>query len=235
VSDRPYVLLSCGMSIDGYVDDTTGDRLLLSNEADFDRVDAVRAGCDAILVGAATIRRDDPRLLVREPERVRRRLAGGLPASPVKVTLTERADLDPHAQFFTCGCGDKLVYCATSGLARARDRLGEVATVLDGGHRVDVRAVLDDLRTRGVRRLMVEGGGSVHTQFLQAGVADELQLVIAPFFVGDSRAQRFVGEGCFPWDAGNRATLAEVRQIDDVVLLRYALSPRFCPDPSEEC
>jgi 5-amino-6-(5-phosphoribosylamino)uracil reductase len=110
-----------------------------------------------------------------------------------------------------------------------------VATVLDGGHRVDVRAVLDDLRTRGVRRLMVEGGGSVHTQFLQAGVADELQLVVAPFFVGDSRAGRFVGEGCFPWDAGNRATLAEVRQIDDVVLLRYALSPRFCPDPIEEC
>ncbi len=110
-----------------------------------------------------------------------------------------------------------------------------MATVLDGGHRVDVRAVLDDLRTRGVRRLMVEGGGSVHTQFLQAGVADELQLVVAPFFVGDSRARRFVGEGCFPWDAGNRATLAEVRQIDDVVLLRYALSPRFCPDPPEEC
>jgi len=235
MTEHPYTLLSCSISMDGYLDDAREQRLVLSNDADLDRVDGVRAGCDAILVGAATIRRDDPRLLVREPERVRRRLAGGLPASPVKVTLTERADLDPHAQFFTCGCGDKLVYCATAGLTRARDRLGEVATVLDGGHRVDVRTVLDDLRTRGVRRLMVEGGGSVHTQFLQAGVADELQLVIAPFFVGDSRAQRFVGEGCFPWDADNRATLAEVRQIDDVVLLRYALSPRFCPDPSEEC
>jgi 5-amino-6-(5-phosphoribosylamino)uracil reductase len=45
--------------------------------------------------------------------------------------------------------------------------------------------------------------------------------------VGDSRARRFVGDGEFPWNADRRATLAEVRQIDDVVLLRYALSPRF--------
>ena len=47
----------------------TDERLLLSNDADFDRVDAVRAGCDAILVGAATVRNDNPRLLVRAPAR----------------------------------------------------------------------------------------------------------------------------------------------------------------------
>ena len=62
MADRPYTLLSCGMSLDGYLDDATDQRLLLSNEADFDRVDEVRAGCDAILVGAATVRNDNPRL-----------------------------------------------------------------------------------------------------------------------------------------------------------------------------
>ena len=65
MSDRPYVLLSCAMSIDGYIDDASNTRLLMSNDADFDRVDEVRAGCDAILVGANTIRRDNPRLMVR--------------------------------------------------------------------------------------------------------------------------------------------------------------------------
>jgi 5-amino-6-(5-phosphoribosylamino)uracil reductase len=74
---------------------------------------------------------------------------------------------------------------------------------------------------------MVEGGGKVHTQFLTDNLADELQLVVAPFFVGDSRAPRFVRDGSFPWNPDRRATLAEVRQIGDVVLLRYALSPRF--------
>jgi 5-amino-6-(5-phosphoribosylamino)uracil reductase len=77
---------------------------------------------------------------------------------------------------------------------------------------------------------MVEWGGTVHTQFLTAGLADELQLVVAPLFVGDSRARRFVGDGRFPWNADRRATLADVRQIGDVVLLRYALSGRFCAE-----
>ena len=80
---------------------------------------------------------------------------------------------------------------------------------------------------RGVRRLMVEGGCTMHTQFLTSALVDELQLVVAPLFVGDSRAPRFVGDGDFPWGPQRRAVLAEVRQIGDVVLLRYAMSDRF--------
>jgi 5-amino-6-(5-phosphoribosylamino)uracil reductase len=105
-----------------------------------------------------------------------------------------------------------------------------VATIVDGGRRVRMRRLCEDLGDRGVGRLMVEGGGIVHTQFLSDDLVDELQLVVAPFFVGDSGAPRFVSDGQFPWNAGRRATLAEVRQIGDVVLLRYALSPRFVDD-----
>jgi 5-amino-6-(5-phosphoribosylamino)uracil reductase len=224
---RPYTLLSCGMSIDGYLDDAGSERLLLSNEADFDRVDEVRASCDAILVGAATIRSDDPRLLVRSPERRAARVARGDAPTPLKVTITGRGDLDPAARFFAVGDVEKLVYCATAALPATRHRLGAVATVTDGGQPVDVAVVSADLARRGVRRLMVEGGGTMHTQFLTSGLVDELQLVVAPFFVGDSRAPRFVGDGKFPWGPGNRAALPEIRQIGDVVLLRYALSDRF--------
>jgi 5-amino-6-(5-phosphoribosylamino)uracil reductase len=230
VADRPYTLLSCGMSIDGYLDSATDERLLLSNEADLDRVDAVRASCDAILVGAATVRNDNPRLLVRSRARRDERVARGLPPSPTKVTVTCRAKLDPCANFFATGETDNLVYCASETVTEARDRLESVATVVDGGQTVSMRRVSEDLYTRGVRRLMVEGGGTMHTQFLTDDLADELHLVIAPFFVGDSLAQRFVGEGRFPWNQNRRATLAEVRAIDDVVLLRYALSTRFRMD-----
>jgi 5-amino-6-(5-phosphoribosylamino)uracil reductase len=215
------------MSIDGYLDDTADERLMLSNDADFDRVDAVRAGCDAILVGATTIRADNPRLLVRSADRRADRVARGLAPSPLKVTVTSRCDLDPEAKFFTAGDVDKLVYCASPALDRAKTKLGEVAVVVDGGDPVDLRTVLADLSARGVSRLMVEGGGTMHTQFLTAGLVDELQLVVAPFFVGDSAAPRFVGDGAFPWGPRHRAELAEVRQIGDVVLLRYKLSDRF--------
>lgn len=227
MADRPYTLLSCSMSLDGYVAGATSQRLLLSNDADFDRVDEVRAGCDAILVGAATVRKDNPRLLVRDDARRRRRVASGLPDTPAKVTVTAGGRLDPAAAFFTTGDCEKLVYCAADAAPAARTRLGEVATVLDAGDPVRMRRVAEDLHRRGVRRLMVEGGGTVHTQFLTDGLADELQLVVAPFFVGDSRARRFVGDGRFPWCADHRATLVETRSIGDVVLLRYALSDRF--------
>ena len=187
----------------------------------------MRAGCDAILVGAGTIRQDDPRLLVRSADRRAERTARGVAPTPVKVTVTSSCDLDPQARFFAVGDVDKLVYCATPTMGAARARLGAVATVIDGGNPVDVRLVAADLAARGIGRLMVEGGGTMHTQFLTAGLADELHLVVAPFFVGDSRAPRFVGDGDFPWGPQRRATLAEVRQIGDVVLLRYALSDRF--------
>jgi 5-amino-6-(5-phosphoribosylamino)uracil reductase len=228
--DRPYTLLSCGMSIDGYLGSASPRRLELSNDADFDRVDGVRASCDAILVGAATVRNDNPRLLVRSQRRREARRARGLPPSPIKVTVTRRAALDPQADFFTTGDAEKLVYCVSPRVVDARSRLGTVATVVDGGEHVNMRNLSQDLGDRGVERLMVEGGGNVHTQFLTDNLVDELQLVVAPFFVGDSRAPRFVRDGRFPWNPGRRATLAEVRQIGDVVLLRYALSPRFQTD-----
>ncbi|MGH3922250.1 MAG: RibD family protein, partial [Pseudonocardiaceae bacterium] len=81
--------------------------------------------------------------------------------------------------------------------------------------------VLDDLGTRKVERLMVEGGGRVYTQFLSTGLVDELHLVIAPFFVGDRDAPRFVHPGRFPQNPEHPMTLAQTRQIGDLVLLRY--------------
>jgi len=227
MGERPYTILSCGISLDGYLDAATPERLVLSNEEDLRRVDSVRAESDAILVGAATVRHDNPRLLVRTAALREQRRRRGLGDSPMKVTLTEGGCLDPGNNFFTTGDSEKLVYCASRSVARVRSRLAGVATVVDAGESVDPADLAGDLHTRGVRRLMVEGGGRIHTQFLTRDLADELHLVVAPFFVGDPLAHRFVGTGAFPWNPGHRAHLAETRQIGDVVLLRYALSHRF--------
>ena len=97
--------------------------------------------------------------------------------------------------------------------------------MIDAGARPTPRAVLADLAGRRVGRLMVEGGASILDQFLAAGLADELQLAIAPFFVGDPAAPRFAGPARYPHDARNRMTLAEVQRLGDVVLLRYLLGP----------
>lgn len=226
MSEHPYVLLSCAASVDGYIDDATDERLLLSNDEDFDRVDEVRAGCDAILVGANTIRQDNPRLLVRSETRRAERISRGQSESPIKVTLTGCGNLNPDAKFFTAGDVDKIVYAASPVVGKSRERLGGAAIVVNAGEPLDLRRVVADLAARGVRRLLVEGGGTVHTQFLTAGLADEVHLVIAPFFVGDPAAPRFVGPGRFLHDHSNRMTLAETRQIGDVILARYLLGSR---------
>lgn len=223
---RPYTILSCCVSLDGYLDAGSDQRLLLSNAVDFDRVDELRASSDAIFVGAATVRNDNPRLLVRSAERIARRRAAGLAEQPIKVTVTNRAKLAPEAHFFTAGSGPKLVYCASDTLAMAEEQLGALATVVDGGRPVELARVSADLNRRGVRRLMVEGGGEVHTQFITENLADELHLVVAPVFVGNQQATRFVSPGSFPFTGAERARLVETRPIGDVVLLRYALSNR---------
>lgn len=204
MADRPYVVVSCCVSLDGYLDDASGSRLVLSSPEDLARVDTLRAGCDAILVGAGTVRRDNPRLVPSGH-------------TPLKVTVTRTGDLDPGAAFFTTGDGPKLVY----GPAALRERLGERAEVVE---MTDLSDVCADLAARGIGRLLVEGGRFVLTQFLTGGAVDELQLAVAPVFVGDSRAPRFVGDGRFPWTAPTRARLLSASTWGDTAVLRYRLT-----------
>ncbi|MFC4244344.1 RibD family protein [Gryllotalpicola reticulitermitis] len=222
----PYVTVSCAMSIDGYLDRADGDRLVLSNPADLDRVDELRGQHDAIMVGASTIRRDDSSLLVKSADRRSRRIARGLSYSPAKVTVTSSGRLPRDAAFFTTGAVDRLVYCPAARVAELAGALGECAVVVGLGTEVTMRGLLEDLAARGIHRLMVEGGGTVLTQFLADGLVDELQLVIAPLFLGDEGDARIVSRARFPWTAAHRATVSETRQIGDVVLVRYALSDR---------
>ncbi|GAA2605564.1 dihydrofolate reductase family protein [Streptomyces lienomycini] len=180
-------------------------------------MDEVRASVDAILVGAGTIRADDPRLLVNSAERRAARVAAGEAAYPLKVTVSGSGELDPAARFWHTG-GDKVLLTTDDGARRAR-ALGIGADVVSLGAEIDWQAALEYLHDRrGVRRLMVEGGGTVHTQLLQRELADELHLVLAPILVGDPAAPRLFGPGAYQ---GGRLRLVESRRIEDVVLNRY--------------
>src|ERR1044072_3561216 len=152
MTGRPYLLLSGALSLDGSLDDATDRRLVLSNDADWERVDEVRASVDAILVGANTIRRDNPRLLVRSADRRARRAAGGPPENPLTVTPPATGALDPAAAFFATG--RQLVY-APAGVPTP----GETVPLGEG-----LSDVLADLHRRGVRRRMGEGGTRTHTR-----------------------------------------------------------------------
>jgi 5-amino-6-(5-phosphoribosylamino)uracil reductase len=221
---RPFVLISAAMSVDGHIDDATPERLLLSSPEDFDRVDALRAEYDAILVGAGTLRADDPRLEVRDEARRAARVARGLPEHPLKVALVGHGGLAADLRLWQSG-GAKLVLAPDAAVAGLRAVLGERAEVVGTGAELDPARVLDALAARGVRRLMVEGGGAIQSLFLTAGLVDEIQLALAPFFVGDAAAPRFappVPGAVFPQDAAHRMTLLGAQPLGDLVVLRYA-------------
>lgn len=203
MADRPYTILSCAVSVDGCLDDASSQRLILSGPEDLDEVDELRASVDAILVGAGTIRKDNPRLLVRSAARVAARVARGLPEHPLRVTLTRSGALDPAAPFFT-GPGPHVVY---------------------EGEGLTLSAVLQDLYAeRHVRTLLLEGGSQLLAEALTQGLADELRLAIAPFFVGDAGAPRFAAPGAYPQDAAHPMRLGSVRRLGDVAVLNYQLS-----------
>jgi 5-amino-6-(5-phosphoribosylamino)uracil reductase len=180
----------------------------MSGPEDLDEVDELRASVDAILVGAGTIRADNPRLLVRSPARVARRVADGKPPHPLRVTLTASGNLDPAASFFT-GPGSHLVY---------RDA-------------ITLREALQDLHAeRDVSTVLLEGGARILAEALSQSLADELRLAIAPFFVGDPQAPRFALPASYPHDAAHPMRLLQARQLGAVAVLRYRLSGRSRTD-----
>jgi 5-amino-6-(5-phosphoribosylamino)uracil reductase len=218
---RPYVLLSVAQSVDGFIDDTTAERLVLSSAEDLDRVDEVRAGVDAILIGATTLRRDNPTLRVKSPERVAGRVARGEPPQLLRVIVTGSGELPAGLRLWASE-GDKAVYCPDAVAPLLRKTLNGLADVVPTGPALDFGAMLDDLGKRGIRRLMVEGGEQVHTSFLAADLADEVHLTIGGFWVADPSAPRFTSPGVkLPQDSARRMRLADVSRAGETAVLRY--------------
>jgi 5-amino-6-(5-phosphoribosylamino)uracil reductase len=224
VPARPYTIVSCAVSLDGCLDDASPERLILSGPEDLDEVDELRSAADAILVGAGTIRADNPRLLVRDHERVAAREAEGRPPHPLRVTVTATGDLNPAARFFA-GPGTPLVYAPAAAAAAARRNLGDKAVVIDAGGELSLSAVLHDLFTeRTVLTLLAEAGAVLARDLLAQDLVDEIRLAVAPFLVGDENAPRFALPAHYPHGQGSPMTLASVRRLGDLAVLRYRLN-----------
>ncbi len=181
------VILSAAVTADGYMDDNTSDRLVISTAGDWAAVHALRASCDAIMVGAETLRRDNPSLGLRDEGARSRRVAEGLRPDITKVTVTASGNLDAGLRFFTAGDADRVVF-STRPLPEL-EGAAEVV-VMPGG--ITPAALVTALERRGIRRLMVEGGARILHMFLDSGLADEFRLAVNPSLtVGERGVARF--------------------------------------------
>jgi 5-amino-6-(5-phosphoribosylamino)uracil reductase len=212
------------MSLDGYLDDTSNTRLILSDEEDFDRVDQERADCEAILIGANAVRKDNPRLTIKSEERIKAREKKGLPPNLIKVTLTSTGNLSPDLKFFTHGNLTKIVYCTKNVYKELDLKLKGVAEVIPFPDlAIDPFFILEDLFAKGIKKLIVEGGCKTLTMFLSNDIVDEIQISVAPFFVGDANAPRLVNPCNFHYNKNNRMHLQSVEKVGDMALITYLL------------
>ncbi|MCL2560745.1 MAG: RibD family protein [Rikenellaceae bacterium] len=211
------IILSAAVSLDGYLDDCSPQRLKLSSAEDWAAVQRLRATCDAILVGAETVRRDNPSLVIRDEQDRRARADSGMDADIVKVVVTASGNLDPDAAFFRDDAGHKIVFAT-----RRLPHLEPLAEVIVSEH-ITAASIAAALSKKGFRRLLVEGGQKIHTMFLSEGVGDRLRLAVAPFFVGEPGAPRLVGSANFAWNKNRRMALESVEMLGDTAVMNYAL------------
>ena len=202
------IALSAALSLDGFLDDDRAERLVLSSPEDFAEVRSLRSEYEAILVGAETVRRDDPSLR-------------GAGVQPRRVTLTRSGAIPHEARFFAADGGDRSIVLAPhDAFAAVRERIGERAEVISL-ERADACGIVAALERRGISSLFVEGGTRVLTMFLSAGLFTHLRLSIAPFFLGAHGRARFVEPASFRHDKDRRLHLLAVRTLGNCAVLDF--------------
>jgi 2,5-diamino-6-(ribosylamino)-4(3H)-pyrimidinone 5'-phosphate reductase len=187
---RPFVVINVAATLDGKIDSVERQGASISSDADRQRVDVLRASVDGIMVGGRTLLGDDPRLLVRSAELRARRKSDGLPENPAKIGIVSRPAFRSEARFLSTGPA-RIIVCIPIGvpeteLAGLRARGVEVHAM--GSPRVDLVAAMSLLGELGLRRVLVEGGGSLNFELLRLGLVDEVQVFLAPIILGGASA-----------------------------------------------
>jgi riboflavin-specific deaminase-like protein len=215
-ADRPFVYLNMVSTADGRaaIEGRSHD---LGSEADTLLLTELRALADAVMIGTGTLRAEGYARLVSDPDRIARRAAHGLAATPVAVLLSRSLDLPWDAGLFAAAGQPVLAYTGSDAEAP------EVAAALEVVRLEDPSpaAALADLRARGVRALLCEGGPTLNRALLAAGVVDELFLTLAPMLAGTADAPRIVEGEDLPEPLTMQ--LAWVLRHGDELFLRYRL------------
>ena len=219
--DRPFVFVNMISTADGRAA-RDGRSATIGGEADLEQLLELRTLADAVLIGTGTLRAEGYGRLVKREERRRRRVAAGLAADPLAVILSRRFDVPWEAGLFQAPEQPVLVYTGpptppTPEAGEPPDVPAPVEVV-----RLEVPAVaemLADLRARGVRALLSEGGPTIHGALHAAGVVDELYLTIAPLVTGDADEPNIVEGGRLP--EACELELVSMRREGSEVFLRY--------------
>ena len=222
---RPYVVVNVAMSADGKLSTRERRQVKISGSQDFARVDRLKAGCDAVMVGIGTVLADDPSLTVKGDECKKRRIERGSDEHPVRIVIDSRARIPLEASILHKGPGKRVVAVSARADPAKVSSLRELATVIVAGKaEVDLQLVLEELGTMGIQRVMVEGGGTIIAGLISAGLVDEIYTFIGNIIIGGKDAPTLAdGPGFLQETEFCRLTLVEARKMEDGILLHWSV------------
>lgn len=242
---RPRVRLHFGQSVDGKVHAPGLGARALGGPLDARAMQHARAWADAVLVGAGTVRTADVPMRLRPAGLVAARVARGQRPQPRPVVLSRHGDVSASARMFREAAADGVrplvVLGPTAALDEVTAALGGVAEVYaprcgcgraqHAAGDVCLPTLLEQLAARGVRRLLVEGGGEVAFAFAAAQRLDQVWCTVAPCLLGGASAPTPVGGAGLAFAGRVKLRLRRAGVLGDAVLLRYRVRPEG-PDPS---
>jgi len=222
---RPYVHVNVAMSADGKLSTRERRQVKISGSSDFTRVDMIKAESDAIMVGIGTVLADDPSLTVKSPALVTERLENGKDENPVRIVVDSRARTPIDAAILHKGKGERIIACSLQADTEKKEALSQYATVIVAGEReVDLPLLLSILHERGIRTLMVEGGGTLIWGFFHEGLVDKLTCYVGNMVIGGDRAPTLAdGEGFIHKSDFIRLSLYGFERIDSGILLTWTV------------
>ncbi len=218
----PYIIISTAMSADGKIATSSRKPIKLSNKEDLKAVDKLRSECDAILVGSRTIKKDNPRLILKNEKLKLKRVQKGFSENPAKVAISKYCDIPTKSNFLQEGDSTKYVF--TTNLASKKDlrRVRKYANVIVSNKRlVNLITLVNTLYKKGIRKLLVEGGGTTNFEFMKNGLVDKLRIAVAPRIIGGSEAPTLADGTGFNEESMLKLKLLTVKKLKDIVVLWY--------------
>ncbi|MCH8323566.1 MAG: 2,5-diamino-6-(ribosylamino)-4(3H)-pyrimidinone 5'-phosphate reductase [Thaumarchaeota archaeon] len=211
---RPHVILSAAISVDGKIATKTGDSNL-SSKIDKIRVHKLRSKVDAILIGQNTLRRDDPILSVR--------YAKG--KNPIRIILDSRGKISSKSKIIkTCNKIPTILAVSKNISNKNLQRLKKypLEIIVTGENKVNLKQLLKQLEKRKIKKLLLEGGGTVNWEFIKQGLFDEIIVTVTPFLIGGTKSISLVqGLGFSKISKSTKLKLKKIKQQKNELVLHY--------------
>jgi 2,5-diamino-6-(ribosylamino)-4(3H)-pyrimidinone 5'-phosphate reductase len=224
--NRPYTFINVAMTADGKMDTFERKGSAISSAQDKQRVDQLRAGADAVLVGGKTLLGELPKLTVKSEALREDRIRRGMAPNPIKVGVVSKADIPIESDFIQAGPARVVIFTtARTSISHLGDLRAQHAEVfVHEAPRVDLNRMMRTLKELGVNRLMVEGGGTINFELMKLGLVDELMIHMAPMIFGGEDAPTLAsGPGLTRKNAIALKLINVETHEDGGVLLNYTL------------